>query len=151
MKVVKRIYLVLAVLIFAFLTYQCGENNNRYNSAEGNDSQTDNSAGAENSISNATVSLKGNTADGETYFDQTCAACHGMDAKGLPQLGKDLTTSKFVAGKTNAELLAFIKQGRLPNDPLNTTGVAMPPKGGNPALTDQQLIDIISYLRQIHK
>jgi len=145
MKVVKRMYIVLIVLIFAFLTYQCGNNDNKYNSAQENVSQDDNSTG------NETAALKGNPVDGKMYFGQTCAACHGIDAKGLPKLGKDLTTSKFVAEETNDELLTFVKQGRLPSDPLNTTGVAMPPKGGNPALADQQLMDIISYLRQLHK
>jgi len=145
MKVVKRMYVVLIVLIFAFLTYQCGENNNKYDTSQDNVSQTDNSS------SEAPAALKGNPLDGKMYFDQTCSACHGMDAKGLPKLGKDLTTSKFVSEKTNDELLTFVKQGRLPTDPLNSTGVAMPPKGGNPALNDQQLMDIISYVKQLHK
>jgi disulfide bond formation protein DsbB len=145
MKIMKRMYLVLIVLIFAFLTYQCGENNDKYNSAQEDVSQSDNSSG------NETAALKGNPVDGKTYFDQTCAACHGMDAKGLPKLGKNLITSQFVAEKTDEGLLDFVKQGRLPTDPLNTTGVAMPPKGGNPALTDQQLLDVISYIRQLHK
>jgi disulfide bond formation protein DsbB len=74
-----------------------------------------------------------------------------MDAKGLPKLGKDLTTSKFVMEKTDQQMLEFLKQGRLATDPLNTTGVAMPPKGGNPAFSDQQLMDIISYVREIHQ
>ncbi len=141
---VKRMYTVLIILIFAFLSYQCGENKDKYNSSQESTSQTENSGNNE-------TALKGNPTEGKTYFDQTCAACHGMDAKGLPKLGKDLTTSKFVAEKTDAEMLAFVKQGRLPSDPLNTTGVAMPPKGGNPALSDQQLMDIISYVKQLHK
>jgi hypothetical protein len=33
--------------------------------------------------------------------------------------------SQFVASKTDAELLAYVKQGGR-NDPLNTTGVLMP-------------------------
>jgi disulfide bond formation protein DsbB len=37
------------------------------------------------------------------------------------------------------------------SDPLNTTGIAMPPKGGNPALTDGQIVDIVAYLRSIQK
>jgi disulfide bond formation protein DsbB len=47
--------------------------------------------------------------------------------------------------------MAFIKTGRPASDPLNTTGVDMPPKGGNPALSDQDLADIIAFIRSIHQ
>ena len=36
-------------------------------------------------------------------------------------------------------------------DPANTTGVAMPPKGGNPALKEADLADIVAYLRTLEK
>ena len=83
-------------------------------------------------------------------FISSCSSCHGADAMGLPTLGKPLKTSTFIAGHTDDELLAFVKQGRPIWDPLNTTGVDMPPKGGNPALSDDQIRLIISYLRAIH-
>ena len=67
--------------------------------------------------------------------------------KGMPSLGKDLTTSDFVKGKTNPEMVAFLKVGRPASDPLNTQGVDMPPKGGNPALTDADLLNIVAYVR----
>jgi mono/diheme cytochrome c family protein len=85
--------------------------------------------------------------DGADLYQQTCANCHGPDGKGLPNLGKDLTTSEFVQSQSNQAVLAFVKQGRLPNDPGNTTGVPMPPKGGNPALTDEQILEIITFIR----
>jgi disulfide bond formation protein DsbB len=78
-----------------------------------------------------------------------CSACHGPDARGIPNLGKDLVTSEFVAGLTDEELLQFIKMGRPIWDPLNTTGLDMPPKGGNPALTDEEILAIIAYLRSL--
>ena len=43
--------------------------------------------------------------------------------------------------------LAFLKVGRMPFDPMNTTGIQMPPKGGNPLLSDQDLLDAIALLR----
>ena len=55
--------------------------------------------------------------------------------KGMPHLGKDLQTSQFAAGLSDSKLADFITQGRAANDPLNTTHVPMPPKGGNPALS----------------
>ncbi len=89
----------------------------------------------------------GDPVAGKTAYEGTCIACHGADLKGVPGLGKDLTTSEFVKSKTNAELLDFIKVGRPASDPANTQGVDMPPKGGNPALTEQDLINIIAYIR----
>lgn len=90
----------------------------------------------------------GDAAKGKKNF-AACAACHGPDGKGVPSLGKNLVTSEFAKGKTDEELVAFLKVGRDTSDPLNTTGVAMPPKGGNPALTDADLMDIVAYVREL--
>ncbi|MBE7468544.1 MAG: hypothetical protein DPW09_14655 [Anaerolineae bacterium] len=94
---------------------------------------------------------KGDPTEGQKLFTQTCSACHGPAGEGLPGLGKDITRSEFIAGQSDDALLAFLKVGRDPSDPLNTTGVAMPPKGGNPALDDEDLQHIIAYIRTIHK
>ena len=48
-------------------------------------------------------------------------------------------------------MLEFVKVGRPTGDPLNTTGVDMPPKGGNPALSEEDLYDIVAYIRAIHQ
>lgn len=87
-------------------------------------------------------------AGGEVYAS-TCLSCHGPDALGLPNLGKDLVNSQFVGSSSVDELVAFLKVGRLADDPLNTTGVAMPPKGGNPSLDDQDLADVVGYLQSL--
>lgn len=97
----------------------------------------------------AAAAPAGDAAAGEGKFQATCAACHGPDAKGMPNLGKDMTVSEFIKGSSDAELLAFVKTGRPPGDPANTTGVDMPPKGGNPALSDQDLADIIAFIRTV--
>jgi disulfide bond formation protein DsbB len=86
---------------------------------------------------------------GQKVFAATCAACHGPDAKGLPDLGKDLTTSTFAKGLSDDELVTFIEKGRDTTDPANTTGVAMPPKGGNPALTDDDIKSVVEYVRTL--
>lgn len=88
--------------------------------------------------------------EGKTFFGRYCVACHGPEAKGLPNLGPDLTVSPFVAEKSDAELLDFVKKGRAIDDPLNKTGIPMPPKGGNPALKDSEIEAIIQFLRSIH-
>ncbi len=93
----------------------------------------------------------GDAEQGKALYATTCVACHGPNAEGVKGLGKDMTTSQFIADLSDADLLTFIKLGRGVDDPLNTTGVAMPPKGGNPAISDEQLTDIISFMRSIHK
>ncbi|HBY97482.1 MAG: cytochrome c [Ardenticatenaceae bacterium] len=99
----------------------------------------------------APATSMGDATKGKELFAGTCAACHGPDGKGIQGLGKDLTASDFVASQSDEQLLAFVKVGRRPTDPANTTGVDMPPKGGNPALSDEELQDIIAYIRTIHK
>jgi mono/diheme cytochrome c family protein len=108
-------------------------------------------------VSDAALSMEGHTAAdydpalaarGEPLFAQ-CAACHGADALGLPNLGKNLVESEFLHSLTDEELLAFIKTGRPMWDPLNTTGIDMPPKGGNPALTDDDIMVIIAYIHSL--
>jgi mono/diheme cytochrome c family protein len=90
-------------------------------------------------------------AKGKAIFATTCAACHGPNGEGVKGLGKDMTTSEFIASLSDQDLLTFIKQGRAPGDPLNTTGVMMPPKGGNPTLDDAKIIEIIAFVRAIQK
>jgi mono/diheme cytochrome c family protein len=97
------------------------------------------------------AAAKGDATKGKTVFEGTCVSCHGPDAKGLPGLGKDLTTSEFVAGQTDKQLIDFIKKGRPASDPANTNKVDMPPKGGNPALTDNDLTNLIAFVRSIHQ
>jgi len=47
-------------------------------------------------------------------------------------------------------LIGFIKSGRPIWDAANTTGLDMPPKGGNPALSDEDLRKIVAYIRALH-
>lgn len=103
---------------------------------------------ADSGDSGSSTVSEGDAVAGEALF-VTCAACHGPDGKGLPNLGKDFTTSEFVHSQSDAELLAFVKVGRPSGDPANDTGVDMPPKGGNPALSDEDILDIIAYIRTI--
>lgn len=88
-------------------------------------------------------------AQGQTQFRKTCATCHGQNAEGMPRLGKDLHNNAFVQSKSEAELIQFLKEGRPATHPDNTRGVDMPPKGGNPAITDEELRLIVGYLRSI--
>lgn len=88
-------------------------------------------------------------AEGKKAFRRTCATCHGNDAEGMPRLGKNLHDNEFVRSKGDAELVQFLKEGRPATHPDNTRGVDMPPKGGNPAITEEELAAIVAYLRSI--
>ncbi len=98
---------------------------------------------------NGTAEVPGDPENGKELYMGTCVSCHGPDAKGIKGLGKDLTDSEFVQTNTPEELVDFLKEGRAAGDPLNDTGVDMPPKGGNPALTDEDLVDITAYLKSL--
>ena len=68
-----------------------------------------------------------------------CQGCHGPDAEGIDGLGKSLVDNEFVASTSDSDLVEFVRVGRPVSDPDNTSGIDMPPKGGNPALTDEDL------------
>lgn len=88
-------------------------------------------------------------AHGEELFTATCAACHGADATGVSGLGPSLVNNEFANGLSDAELAAFIIQGRAADNPDNQTGIAMPARGGNPSLSDADVDDIVAYLRSL--
>lgn len=73
----------------------------------------------------------------------------GPDGRGIPGLGKDFVESEFIPTLTDDELVAFITTGRPIWDAANTTGVDMPPKGGNPALSSEDLYAIVAYIRSL--
>lgn len=96
--------------------------------------------------------LVGDPAKGKAHYETTCIACHGPEGVGVQGLGKGLTASDWLKAQSDADLILFLaEQGRPASDPLNTTSVDMPVKGGNPALKDQDLADIVAYLRTLQK
>ncbi|MFG0257156.1 MAG: c-type cytochrome [Phycisphaerales bacterium JB043] len=88
---------------------------------------------------------------GHDTFVASCSACHGANAQGLEGLGKPLSGTPFITDQSDEDLLRFIKSGRPIWDASNTTGLDMPPKGGNPALSDEEILNIIKYLRTLHE
>lgn len=84
---------------------------------------------------------------GESLWMATCRSCHGVAGEGIVGQGKDIRGSEFIASQSDEELVKFIKGGRMPFDKLNTTGLQMPPRGGNPTLKDDDLRHIVAYIR----
>lgn len=96
--------------------------------------------------------VSGDVAAGRAVFQGTCAMCHGPSGRGIQNFGKDLVNpSDWMKRQSDADLAAFIKQGREATDPLNTTGYPMLPLGGNPNLTDHDVVNVVAYIRSLQK
>lgn len=143
MHIRKQTLIVVVLVLFALLLVACGGKKNAEASAS---SDTPAQTVAEESSA-----VQGDPAQGEQVFQTSCVACHGPEADGVEGLGKSLHPSKseFVASQSDEQLVEFIKKGRQPGEPGNTTGVAMPPKGGNPAIADEDLYHIVAWLRTL--
>ncbi len=102
-------------------------------------------AGPMTAASGAT--LDATQSEGLTLYREACAACHGQNAEGVPNLGNTLVNNAFIQSLNDTELLQFIRTGRDLNSPENTTGLVMPASGGRPDLDDVQMGTIIAYLR----
>ncbi len=80
---------------------------------------------------------------GATVYKTTCVTCHGANGKGLLPGMPDFTKKDGVLSASDVVLLKRITEGyQSANSPM-----AMPPKGGNPSLTDEQIRLVLSYLR----
>ena len=106
-------------------------------------------AGFEALASDSFSSDAGDAGKGQVLYAQSCTTCHGQNLQGMPHQGVNLRTSKFVASTNDPKLVAFLKMGRKPADPGNTTGLLMPPRGGNPTLDDDALGHIVAFMRQV--
>jgi mono/diheme cytochrome c family protein len=89
-------------------------------------------------------------AAGERVYATFCFACHGQEGIGISGLGKPLVESEFIDSQTDEELLTFLIVGRSVSDPLNTTGQVMPARGGNPMLSDEDLMNVVAYIRSLN-
>jgi cytochrome c5 len=74
-------------------------------------------------------------ADGKATYDTVCTACHTAGVAGAPKLGdKAAWAPRVKAGKTALYTSALKGKG------------AMPPKGGNAALSDEAIKAAVDYL-----
>ncbi|MBK8048985.1 MAG: cytochrome c [Anaerolineales bacterium] len=135
----KALILTVVILIAVLALAACGGGEEKAEPA------------AAESAAGQPVATAGDAEAGKKLFATACVACHGPNGEGVQGLGKDLKVSTFVAENDDAQMLEFLKKGRDVTDPLNTTKVAMPPKGGNPALNDQDLANLVAYIRSLHQ
>lgn len=81
---------------------------------------------------------------GAEIYGQTCAACHGSDGKGALPGVPDFSRADGPLGKSDEVLHRSISLGY--QGPGSS--MAMPPKGGNPALTESGIASVLRYLRE---
>ena len=81
---------------------------------------------------------------GKAVYEGSCIACHGADGTGSLPGVPDLTAPGGALTKSDAVLMDHVIDGfQGPGTPM-----AMPPKGGNPALTEQDVRDVLTYMRR---
>lgn len=81
---------------------------------------------------------------GASVYAQTCVACHGDNGKGaLPGI-PDFTAAEGPLSQSDDILLLHVSDGF--QSPGST--MAMPPRGGNPNLTDADIRAVLGYLRE---
>lgn len=93
--------------------------------------------------------LVGDPVRGQALYEAYGAGAHGVKGEGVAGLGVALNSSDFVASHSDAELVAFLKTGRDPSAADNQSGVLMPPNGGIPDATEQDLLDVVAYIRTL--
>jgi mono/diheme cytochrome c family protein len=91
--------------------------------------------------------VAGDVVSGAEIYKRSCSTCHGADLKGIDGLGLPLAPNIFVADHSLDALAESVKHGRSASDPDSSTDGGMPPKGGNPSLDDQDLLDVAAYLK----
>ncbi len=80
---------------------------------------------------------------GQAIYSQTCVACHGVNGKGAFPGVVNLTDGDGALSKPDGALMKSITDGfQSPGSAL-----AMPPNGGNPTLTEQDVQAVLAYLR----
>ena len=94
--------------------------------------------------------VKGDPANGEQLFGQTCASCHGADLSG--GVGPKLNPIENCGNTKNpldvTYLTDVISNGLSGAKCSTAQGTQMPAKGGNSSLSDKDIADIIAFIEQ---
>jgi len=78
------------------------------------------------------------TLDGSVIFGKLCTACHGTGAGGAPKLEKGLWADRVKQGIETLDKHAV--------EGYKGAAGLMPPKGGNPSLTDDQVKATVKWM-----
>jgi cytochrome c5 len=80
----------------------------------------------------------GGTLDGAVIFDSLCSGCHKSGAGGAPTLLTAQWAPRIAQGKDTLHKHAI--------EGFTGTSGVMPAKGGNPALTDEQVVATVDWM-----
>ena len=99
----------------------------------------------------ALVELTSRQLRGQQLYMRSCLACHGAHGEGIAGVGSPVAGTTFMHEHDDAELVSFLKEGRMPGSPDSVMGGYMPPRGGNPSLGDDELSMIVEYMRSLEE
>lgn len=91
-----------------------------------------------------TTKTTSNPTTGKSIYMHYCIACHGSNGKGSIPGAPDFTESTGPLKNSDAVLLGRIIKGYHGKGAL----IAMPPRGGNPQLTNDELKAALKFIRQ---
>ena len=81
---------------------------------------------------------------GEDIYDQTCIACHGANGKGTVPGAPDFTKSNGPLAQSDEVLLQHVTEGFMSKG----SPMAMPPKGGNSSLTENDIRAVLQHMKK---
>jgi cytochrome c5 len=77
---------------------------------------------------------------GKAVYEKTCAACHATGVAGAPKVGDKAAWAEHLAEGTEHLVQVAIKgEG------------AMPPKGGNPSLSEEEVRAAVHYMLELSR
>lgn len=105
---------------------------------------SNNAVVAESVVLMADATGSTNSLSGEAIYGQSCIACHGGNGKGTIPGAPDFTKKNGVLSQPDDVIMQHIIDGfQSPGSPM-----AMPPKGGNSALTEPDIRAVLEYVKQ---
>lgn len=83
--------------------------------------------------------------NGKKVYDMYCQACHQADGNGVPRLNPPLAGTVYVTG-SKTRLIDIVLNGL--TDPVEINGEEYNnPMAAHSFLTDQQIADVLTYIR----
>lgn len=82
---------------------------------------------------------------GKAVYDKACLSCHMPNGLGVPRMAPSLSNSKYVLG-TKTKMIRIVLRGS-EEFPANEDRDFTNPMAPIPNLTDQQLADVLTFVR----
>ena len=107
------------------------------------------------SLKNPVASTPKSLESGKRLYVRLCAECHGVAGDGVSEMasileksGKippgDLTDDNWRLGSTDGEIFAVIRDG-------SGSNLAMKGLNGRPGIVDEDMWNLVNYVRSLHK